>query len=412
VTSPRRATLPLFVALAVTTTFAFGLLMYTVSVMLGPMQDEFAWSNATVSAGPTLGLIVAGLCAPLVGRVIDLRGGRGVMVAGSVVGGAGVIVWSLAASVPLYLGAWGVIGVGMALSVYEPAFATIVRHAPGRRRQGIVVVTLVGALASTIFIPLAAALVELMGWRNTLVVLAVAHVVVTAPLCLVGIPRHRKVLTPDPGPPADRGPRADRPGAGTQDSAPTLADSSPLRRIVLANLLGGAANVAVGVHLVAYLVADGGSPRQAAMIAGLLGIAKVGGRLAVGAAAQHLRSAPLLVVCLVVMGASLALPLVIPAGPVHVLMVVGFGAAAGAKTIVVPLVVVERFGSEVFGLTSGRVSRVGKLGFAFAPVAAGALVTLSGSYTVTWAVLAGGCLAAALAVPGVRADRRTEDASA
>lgn len=405
-----RASRPMFVALAVSTTFAFGLLVYTVSVMIEPMRTELGWSNAALSAGPTVGLAVSGLLAPLVGRSIDLHGGRRLMAIGSVVGGIGVLVWSSATSYGIYLGAWTIIGIGMAMSVYEPAFATIVRHAPGRRRQGILVVTLVGALASTIFIPIAALLVHQFGWRPALVLLALAHVVVTVPICLLGVPRRGSIVAPEHDPtgsttagPEEDGARASStPRTASLDAratpsvAPTLSDSPQLRRIVVANVLGGSANVAVGVHLVAYLVSTGRTPGRAAAIAGLLGIAKVAGRLAVGAAAKHRESRALLVLCLAVMGAGLALPLVVPSGTTEVIMVVAFGAAAGGKTVLLPLFIAEQFGSQVFGLASGRVTRIGKLSFAFAPLAAGALVTLSASYTPTWAALAAGCLLAAV----------------
>lgn len=404
----------LFVALAVTTTAGFGLLLYAVSVMLDPMMTELGWSTAALSAGPTVGLAVSGLCAPAIGRTIDHHGGRTVMTLGTVIGGTGVLLWSAAHHYPLYLVAWLVIGVGMAMSLYEPAFATIVRHAPGRRREGILGVTLLGALASTIFIPVAALLVDAVGWRAALVVLAIGHVLVSAPLCLLWVPRRQGIVATDPsersgGEPADPRPRDQAPPPGTPAGdpgvpggpaeAPTLLTSPRLRRIVLAHVLGGSATQAIGVHLVAALVAAGRTPGRAAAIASLLGIAKVVGRLAVGAAAKRAETRPLLVTCLVLMGVGLAMPIAIPTGTTDVVMVLAFGAGAGGMTVMKPLFLVDQFGPAVYGLTAGRMSRVGKLSFAGAPLLVGAIVTLTASYDPAWALLAGGCLLAALVLP-------------
>lgn len=409
------ATRRMFVALAVTTTAGFGLLLYAVSVMLEPMTVELGWSTAALSAGPTVGLSVSGLCAPVIGRTIDLHGGRTVMTLGAVIGGSGVLVWSVTNLYPIYLAAWVVIGIGMAMSLYEPAFATIVRHAPGQRREGILGVTLLGALASTIFIPLAAVLVDAVGWRAALVVLAIGHVLLSAPLCLLWVPRTGSIVAPEPSetsgglraaPDPDDGASPSAATSGADDGrdtpldAPTLATSPRLRRIVLAHVLGGSATQAIGVHLVAALVASGRTPGRAAAIASLLGIAKVVGRLAVGAAAKRAATRPVLVTCLVLMGVSLALPVVLQTGASDVIMVLAFGAGAGGMTVMQPLFLVDQFGPTVYGLTAGRLSRVGKLSFAAAPLLVGAIVTLTSSYTPAWALLAGGCLLAAVVLPG------------
>ncbi len=410
----------LFAALAVTTTAGFGLLLYTVSVMLDPMMADLGWSTAALSAGPTIGLAVSGLCAPAIGRTIDLHGGRTVMTLGTVLGGAGVLLWSAAHHYPLYLAAWVVIGVGMAMSLYEPAFATIVRHAPDRRREGILGVTLLGALASTIFIPVAALLVDAVAWRIALVVLAIGHVVISAPLCLLWVPRGQAVAATQlsevseasdrepTGPPPQRqtqpsatpaGDPGDRGDRGVPVVAPTLMTSPRLRRIVLAHVLGGSATQAVGVHLVAALVAAGRTPGRAAAIASLLGIAKVAGRLAVGAAAKRAGTHPLLVACLVVMGVGLAIPVAIPTGTSDVIMVLAFGAGAGGMTVMKPLFLVDQFGPAVYGVTAGRMSRVGKLSFAGAPLLVGAIVTLTARHDPAWVLLAAGCVLAALILP-------------
>ena len=71
-------------------------------------------------------------------------------------------------------------------------------------------------------------------------------------------------------------------------------------------------------------------------------------------------------------------------------------------TVMKPLFLVDQFGPTVYGLTAGRLSRVGKLSFAAAPLLVGAIVTLTSSYTPAWALLAGGCVLAAVVLPSGR----------
>lgn len=102
------------------------------------------------------------------------------------------------------------------------------------------------------------------------------------------------------------------------------------------------------------------------------------------------------------MGVGLAMPIAIPTRATDVMMVLAFGAGAGGMTVMKPLFLVEQFGPAVYGLTAGRMSRVGKLSFAGAPLLVGAIVTLTASYDPAWALLAGGCLLAALVLPTAR----------
>ena len=391
-TQLQRAPARLFTALAVTTTFGFGLLVYTVGVMISPMSAELGWSNATLSAGPAIGLATSGLLAPKVGRFVDNHGGRRVMVIGTITGAIGVAVWAASMTPALYLAAWVVIGTGMAMSLYEPAFAAVVKHVPDRRRQGVLAITLMGALASTIFLPLASWLLGLFGWRHALVVLAVGHVVVTTPLCIWWIPSRSTVAASRPSDPV---------GAATPDAQtpPSLVSNSRLRRVTIARVLGGSANVSVGIHVVSFLITSGVSATRAALTAALLGVAKILGRLAIGFAARRKTGHTLLTACLCIMGLSLLIGVIAPTFAGQATMIVLFGIGGGGMTVAQPLVIVEQFGTRTYGITAGRISRISSLSFSVAPFAVGALVTVTASYVVPWLLLATGCVVAAWLLP-------------
>src|SRR5256712_1745471 len=74
-------------------------------------------------------------------------------------------------------------GLAMAATLYEPAFAAVVGWFPMQGRdRALLVVTLVAALASTIFMPFEAWLVGRLGWRGTLAALALILAAPTIPI--------------------------------------------------------------------------------------------------------------------------------------------------------------------------------------------------------------------------------------
>ena len=391
-------------ALAVTATVGFGVLSYAFGVLLVPMVEELGWTNAMVSAGMSTGLLVSGLSAPLVGRTIDLHGARRVMLLGTVLGGIGLSLWSVARTLPTYFAAWVVIGVAMAMVLYEPAFAAVARHAPGRQRAAVLSITLLGGLASTIFIPITELLLGWLGWRGALVVLALLLVTLCAPLILIGVPRRGEVIagvaaTPAPPGPADVAPAAPArsDGPATDPTGPiSLLHSSALRRLTAAMVLSRLATVGVAAHLVAFLIISGRPSAVAAGIASAVGVAKTFGRLAIGYAARRWTARTLLLVSLGAASIGLAAPLVSTNLAGDVVLVVAFGAGAGAVTVLRPLYMVDLFGFGGYGTTSGRMARVLRFSEAVAPIAIGGIVTLTGSSAPAWALLA---VSSLLAVP-------------
>lgn len=61
-----------------------GVSFWAFGLYVDPMEEEFGWSRAEVSAGFSVSLAVAGLSGPLIGRWIDLRGPRSAILVGAV----------------------------------------------------------------------------------------------------------------------------------------------------------------------------------------------------------------------------------------------------------------------------------------------------------------------------------------
>jgi len=122
-----------------------------------------AWVFAAFSVSPLL----AAVLGPSVGRAIDRRGGSGVLVASKVVLAVGLVGLSLCTGVATLVFAWAVMGVGMALGLYDAAFATLAGIYGREARGPITGITLIAGFASTVGWPLSALSDASFGWRGT-----------------------------------------------------------------------------------------------------------------------------------------------------------------------------------------------------------------------------------------------------
>jgi MFS family permease len=179
--------------LSVTQILAWGAIYYTPVLMVPLIAAERGWSLAVTMGGYSLGIFAAGLAARYVGAFIDRFGGHRVMPVGSLLGALGLVGLTYADHVGAYFAVWAMLGVAMAASLYDPAFATLGRIFGTAARQPITVLTLAGAFASTVSWPATRFFIDAIGWRSTYHVYAALLVLIAAPLHAFALPRTRAV---------------------------------------------------------------------------------------------------------------------------------------------------------------------------------------------------------------------------
>ena len=130
--------------MGVTQILAWGSSYYLPAVLADPIVRETGWPLTWVVGGLSLGLLVAALISPRVGKAIERRGGRGVLAFSAAALGVGQLGLSVAPSLPLHIAAWLVIGVGMGAGLYDAAFATLGRLFGHNARASITALTLFG----------------------------------------------------------------------------------------------------------------------------------------------------------------------------------------------------------------------------------------------------------------------------
>lgn len=388
-------------ALAVTTTVGYGVLTYGFGVFTLPMETELGWSRAQTSGAFSLALLVSGLAAYQVGRWVDARGARGLMTAGSLLAAAVVLIWSFTNSLPmLYLVQAGV-GVAMSLVLYDVAFTVIATWFRQDRIKALLLVTMVAGLASTIFIPLATALTEGLGWRSALRVLALILAVVTVPLHALVLRDNPRRLGFEPD-----GLRVQDSGQATPPAAPEASVSSQtaLRSQVFwwlaaAFTLDSIANIGVIPHLVPLLTERGFQPATVATVAGSIGLIQVLGRLAFAPATRRVPIGVLAIWTYILRALALLVLLFVKGTPGLMLFTLFFGIANGASTLARAGLVAQTFGPAHFGAINGSISTIVALMTTVAPLLVGFLRVRTGAYdTAVWLLAVLACLATAAAM--------------
>lgn len=352
---------------------AWGILYYAFTVVVGPMAAGTGWSRPFLNLGLTIGLLAWGAGAYPVGRWIQRHGARELMAFASLLGGFALVLMGLTSSSGLYLAAWALLGVAMAGALYEPAFAAVTAAFGASYRRGIVLITLVGGLASTVFIPVVQLAITQLGWRETLVLLGLVQAGLGFPLHWWGLPAAR----PRPVP-----------GRGSAETFPLTRSRSVVREHVRDRRFIGlslwfAAHAAGFTGLLFQLVPfleAGQVPTEVILAAmAVMGPMQVAGRVVLSSQGERFSS---LGVGFLAMGSLLAGLLVLWLMPVTLpwlCVFTGlFGLGNGMLTIVRGTAVAEFFGRENYAEISGAIAAPAVLAKAVAPLGVAALWSASG----------------------------------
>src|SRR6266478_1317255 len=187
IAGPWRAVL----VLGVTEILAWGAIFYPPVLTVPLIAHERGWSMAFAMGGFSLALLTAGLVSPRVGSMIDRHGGHRVMSLGSLLAACGLALIVYADHPAAYVAVWLLLGIAIAATLYDPAFATLGRIFGAAARRPITALTLAGGFASTVSWPATHFLLEAVGWRGTYLVYAALLALVAAPLHAFALPRTR-----------------------------------------------------------------------------------------------------------------------------------------------------------------------------------------------------------------------------
>lgn len=362
--------------LSITEAVSYGVMVYAFTVMIAPMEADLGWSRAEISGAFSLSLLLTGFIAFPVGYWLDRRGSRLLMTAGSIGATIMVLLWSQVNTYPEFIAVMALMGVCGAAILYEPAFVVVATWFVRQRGTAITVMTLIAGFSSTIFIPLADALLVAHGWRQAIFILGLLLGGITIPL-------HALVLR---GNPADMGLQPDGAAAApTAQKQPVINLRAVLRSryfwiLTLAFSFSTLSISAVRVHFVPLLISMNIHPSSAALASGAIGLMQVLGRVIFVPLERRFSSKTMVIAVFLLLASAMATMLLGSALPLIFVFVALFGMAIGTHTLSRPLMIADSYGAAFFGRISSLMVVFLTLTGTTAPFAAGLIFDLFASY--------------------------------
>lgn len=353
--------LPIILALGTTQTLAWASSYYLPALLADPMAHDLGISTNWIFGAFSASLVISAMLGPRIGRQIDLVGGRQVLSASNLTIAAGLVLLGFSQSVAVMAFAWLVLGIGMAMGLYDAAFAALGRIYGTQARGSITGITLMAGFASTVGWPLTAWGLAHFGWRETCFAWAAANILIGLPLNFVMLPAIK---------------------GAKQAAARAEKPHVPLDRtmILLAFVFAAVWTVtgAMAVHFPRILEATGATHVEAIAAGALIGPAQVIARILEASVLSRFH--PLWstrLACLThPIGAAVVGFFGAPAASAFALL---HGSGNGILTIARGTLPLSIFGPKDFGYRLGIIGAPARMAQAVAPLAFGLLIDVMGA---------------------------------
>jgi MFS family permease len=409
--SPASARPPLFygwliIAAAALIMFMGTGTMFSFGVFLKPIQQEFGWPRAAVSAAFAINWLMLAVSSLIFGAISD-RSTRLVVLIGSIAFGVGLFLAARTTALwQLYVTFGALPGIATG-AFYVPLVALATRWFTRRRGLAVGLISS-GVGAGMVVMPrLSRLLMELYGLRPTLTIFSLAGIGIMVPLAFL--------LRTSP---ADMGlqPYGDQAAsAGNTTTQPSAASTGkwhyllklPFPLIALTHLLCCTAHSGLQYHMIAFITDSGFARTTAAAIFSTWALASVGGRLMTGLIADRIGVRQTLSLMLGAQAVAISLYLLAASVTSFYLFGVFFGFVVGAVMPLYALVLREYYPPQIVGRIYGATFCVGAIGMGSGSFLGGLVFDLMGSYTpmfIIGAAVGGIALftAAALPRPGLQ----------
>ena len=357
---------------------------------LQPITMDRGWTRETFAFALALQNIVWGLTGPFVGMIADRYGAFRVLLVGSALYAAGLVLMTLASSGTAFALTAGVmLGMAQAGTTYAVVYGVIARNVSAEQRSWAMGVTAAaGSFGQFLLLWVENWLIGAWGWQSALIVMGCAALFIV-PLAW-GL-KERSMATP---------------GGPQQSIAAALREAfayPPFRWLTAGYFVCGFQVVFIGVHLPSYLKDHGLSPEVATTALALIGLFNVIGTYAAGALGQRLAKRHILAAIYALRGVVITIFVLAPLTPWSVYL---FAAVMGTLWLsTVPptnAIVAQIFGVQYMSMLGGVVFLSHQVGSFLGAWLGGRLYDMTGSYDIVWWLAVGLSVLATLANLPVR----------
>ncbi len=383
-----------------------GVVFYGFTAIFEPIANDMGWSYTQISLAASLRGLELGFLAPITGILTDRLGPRRIIFGGAVATALGFFLLSRTTSLAIFYGAFALIAIGMSATTQTVLMTAIANWF--RLKIGIASgIAMSGFGFSGLLVPLIVKLIEVYDWRMAMIILGTGMLLIVLPLSFVF--RHRPEhygYFPDgqqevplmPGINAIQ-PKTEEFSVQARQAFKTVT----FWRIALTFMIHAMLVSTVITHVMPYLSNIGISRSRASLVAMILPIMSVGGRLSFGwlgdkYGRRHTVAAAFVMMTVGMLFFSYASAvgnwLLIP-------FILLFGIGYGGSTATRPSMVAEYFGRAKYGTILGLIVGINAVGAFIGPPLAGWVFDTWDSYQGIWLTYSGLAILGSLLIANI-----------
>ena len=354
----------LMVAVSFVALFTVYGVAYSFGAFFKSMAHEFGAGPGATSAVFSTTVFVWGVLGWPAGHLADRFGPRPIIIIGAIAIGVGLLMTAYIEHLWVAYLTYGIgVGVGIACG-YVPTVAVVGGWFLHRRTTALGI-AVAGIGCGTLFVsPIAAALIQRLGWRHTFLVFGLVSATVLIG-CAVVVKRPPVHVAVAP--------------FNIREAIATPA----FRLLYLSSVLSSMGLFTPFVFLPAFARDHGATEVAAATLVGLIGGASVVGRMGLGALADRVGVVRLYRFCYLVVGLSFVLWLIANSYAVLVMFALILGVGYGGYVALSPAVLAHFYGTQRLGSVLGALYTSGGIGVLMGPPVAGFIIGHSG---YRWAI--------------------------
>ena len=347
---------------------------YSLGQFLVPLEQEFGWSRSQASIGFSLSLVLGFLGGPLIGRLVDKTNARLLVLPGIVLSGLAIAALSLTtSSMVVWIALWCVVAL-VTLLAGPVVWLAVVSAAFEKNRSFAIALAMCGMSLAAMFAPLTARwFIDSFGWRMAFPLVALLWSGPTFLLALFCF--------------FDRRPAAQKAEIAASEPAAAKPDmrrvflSGTFIRMAIAITVGTTAMAAFTIHLSPALSDKGMSGAVAATTAGLIGLAGIPGKLAVGTLFDRIGQVPVTLGLMAILAASCVILAQDSASvPLAIVGSALLGITAGSTNVAFACIAARLFEGPIFGVVYGTLTSLTALSGAAGPFLISMVHDSAGSY--------------------------------
>ncbi|HKA44542.1 MAG TPA: MFS transporter [Burkholderiales bacterium] len=358
-------------------------------LFLQPMTMDLGWGRETFAFALALQNLIWGVTQPLTGMIADRYGAGRVLVGGTALYVAGLVLMAFSQTgLGFSMSAGLLIGLGLSGTTFSVVLGVVGRaFPPEKRSMALGIAAAAGSFGQFAMLPVEQSLIGAFGWFDALLIIA-AVATLMVPLSAGLVERHAEAAA----------------STVRQSAAEATREAFHHRGFVLLTLgffVCGFQVMFIGVHFPAYLLDRGLSPQTGMISLALIGFFNIIGTYIAGFLGGRLSKKYLLSALYLARSAAIALFLLLPITPFSVYL---FAAAIGVLWLAtVPLtnaLIAQIFGVQYLSMLGGFVFFSHQIGSFLGVWLGGFMFDRTGSYQLVWVIaIALGIVAAILNLP-------------